>query len=219
MRNVEIHPLTPDRWADFEKLFGPRGAYGGCWCMFWRLRSRDNSRNAGPDNRREMKNIVDSGEAPGLVVYVEGEPAGWCSIDPREKFLRIEHSRTLTRVDDRGGVWSLNCFVIGKEYRRLGLMTALLDAAIEYARERGANIIEAYPIEPGGDLKSYHGYTGIASTFRRRGFREVARPRPSQAMMRMELRSDIGVLTNERPGDMTQKTPRTASGANLTSDS
>jgi GNAT superfamily N-acetyltransferase len=187
MCDVEIHPLTPGRWGDFEKLFGPRGAYGGCWCMFWRLRSSVNAMNTGDDNKREMKKIVDSNEPPGLMAYADGEPVGWCSIDPREKFLRIEHSRTLKRVDDRAGVWSLNCFVIAKEHRRQGLMTALLGAAVEYAREHGAKIIEAYPIEPGGELKSYDGYTGVASTFRRRGFREVARPRENQSIMRKEL--------------------------------
>ena len=187
MSIAEIHALTADRWADFEKLFGPRGAYGGCWCMFWRLRSSENARNKGEDNRREMRKVVDSGEPPGLLAYLDGEPAGWCSIDLRERFLRVEHSRTLKRVDDRPGVWSLNCFVIAREYRRHGLMTGLLDAAVDYARERGGKVIEAYPIEPGGDLKSYHGYTGIASTFRRRGFREVARPREGQSIMRKEL--------------------------------
>ena len=85
MSTAEIHPLTADRWADFEKLFGPRGAYGGCWCMFWRLRSSENARNKGEDNKREMRKIVDSGEPPGLLAYLEGEPAGWCSIDPRDR--------------------------------------------------------------------------------------------------------------------------------------
>ena len=155
--------------------------------MFWRLRSSENAKNTGADNKRAMKHLVESGEPPGLLVYLEGEPAGWCSLDPRERFLRIEHSRSLKRVDDRPGVWSLNCFVIAREYRRHGLMTGLLDAAVDYARERGANVIEAYPIEPAGDLKSYQGYTGIASTFRRRGFREVARPRENQSIMRKEL--------------------------------
>jgi hypothetical protein len=66
-------------------------------------------------------------------------------------------------------------------------MTALLDAAIDHARGGGATLIEAYPIEPDSDLKRYDGYTGIASTFRRRGFREVARPRENQITLRLEL--------------------------------
>ena len=32
--SFEFHPLTKDRWIDFEALFGARGAYGGCWCMW-----------------------------------------------------------------------------------------------------------------------------------------------------------------------------------------
>ena len=187
MSKVEVHPLTAERWADFERLFGPRGAYGGCWCMFWRLRSSVNAKSKSIDNKRAMKSIVDSDEPPGLLAYVDGEPVGWCSIDQREKAARIERSRTLKRVDDHPGVWSLNCFVIAKNRRRLGLMTTLLDASIEHARRRGAKIVEAYPIEPSGDLKGYDGYTGIASSFRRRGFREVARPRPDQPIMRLEL--------------------------------
>jgi len=187
MSQVEVHPLTADRWGDFERLFGPRGASGGCWCMFWRLRSSENARNTGADNKRAMRQIVDSGEPPGLLAYVDDEPAGWCSIEPREKFARIENSRTLRRIDDRPGVWSLNCFVIAKQHRRLGLMTTLLDAAIENARRQGAKIIEAYPVEPSGELKGYHGYTGVASTFRRRGFQEVARRRPQQVIMRLEV--------------------------------
>jgi GNAT superfamily N-acetyltransferase len=187
MREVEVYLLTAERWGDFERLFGPRGASGGCWCMFWRLRSSENARNTGADNKRAMQRIVESGEPPGLLAYVDGEPEGWCSLEPREKFARIENSRTLKRIDDRPGVWSLNCFVIARLHRRQGLMATLLDAAIENARRRGAKIIEAYPIEPSGGLKGYHGYTGIASTFRRRGFQEVARPRPGQVMMRLVI--------------------------------
>jgi GNAT superfamily N-acetyltransferase len=186
-KDVEIRPLTPDRWAEFEELFGPRGASGGCWCMFWRLHSNVNAGNTGEDNKRAMRQIVDSGEPPGLLAYVGGEPAGWCSIEPRERFARIENSRTMKRTDDKPGVWSLNCFVIAKKHRRAGLMTTLLDAAVDHARSHSARIIEAYPIEPSGDLKSYHGFTGIASTFHRRGFREVSRLRDGQVLMWREL--------------------------------
>jgi GNAT superfamily N-acetyltransferase len=66
-------------------------------------------------------------------------------------------------------------------------MTALLKAAVEYARGRGAKVVEGYPIEPEGELGSYHGYTGIISTYRRLGFKEVARPSKGQAIMRKTL--------------------------------
>jgi hypothetical protein len=34
---LTVLPVTPDRWDDFEKLFGKSGACAGCWCMWWRL--------------------------------------------------------------------------------------------------------------------------------------------------------------------------------------
>ena len=186
MPDVVIHPVMPDRWADLKTLFGPSGAYGGCWCMFFRYRRKDFEQRKNADNKAAMKAIVDSGEPPGLLAYVDGEPMGWCSLDPREKFAHLEHSAKLKRVDDRP-VWSIVCFVISKRHRRQGLMTALLCAAVDYARERGARIVEGYPVEPEGELGSYHGYTGIISTYRRLGFEEVARPSKGQAIMRLTL--------------------------------
>jgi len=80
----EFHRLTPERWADFEKLFGPRGATGGCWCMWWRLTGREFDAQKGEGNRRAMKAIVDSGRVPGILAYHEGHPVG-CAPWRREK--------------------------------------------------------------------------------------------------------------------------------------
>jgi len=181
--SLELHPVTPDRWRDLETLFGPEGADGGCWCMWFRLRRRDFDRNSGEQNKQAMRGIVDSGEVPGLLAYAGGEPVGWVSLGPREKFPHLEHSRKLKRVDDEP-VWSIVCFVVDKRLRGQGLMTKLLSAAIDYARERGATIVEAYPVELKGGLTGYSGYTGIASTFRKAGFVEVARRSERQPVMR-----------------------------------
>jgi GNAT superfamily N-acetyltransferase len=181
--SLELHPVTPDRWRDLETLFGPEGADGGCWCMWFRLRRRDFDRNSGKENRRAMKGIVDSGEVPGLLAYAAGEPVGWVSLSPRDKYPHLEHSRKLKRVDDEP-VWSIVCFVVDKRLRGQGLMTKLLSAAIDYARERGATIVEAYPVELKGGLTGYSGYTGIASTFRKAGFVEVLRRSQDRPIMR-----------------------------------
>ncbi len=180
---VSIHPLTPERWPDLEKLFGPSGAYGGCWCMWFRLRRKEFARNSGHQNKQAMRELVDSGEPPGLLAYVQGEPLGWVSLAPRERFAHLEHSRTITRVDDQP-VWSIVCFVVDRRSRGRGLMTTLLSAAIDYARQRGARIVEGYPVEPAGRLSGYSGYTGVASTFRKAGFVEVARASAQRLIMR-----------------------------------
>ncbi len=151
--------------------------------MWFRLRRRDFDRNSGEQNRQAMKDIVDSGEVPGLLAYAGGEPVGWVSLSPREKFPHLEHSRTLKRVDDQP-VWSIVCFVVDERFRRRGLMTKLLQAAIDYARQRGAKIVEAYPVEPQKALSGYSGYTGIASAFRKAGFVEVLRRAEHQPIMR-----------------------------------
>lgn len=181
--NLRFHPVTPERWQDLERLFGEHGAYGGCWCMWFRLRRRDFDRNSGEQNKQAMKGIVDSGEVPGLLAYAAGKPVGWVSLGPREEFTHLEHSRTLKRVDDQP-VWSVVCFVVDEQCRGQGLMTKLLQAGIDYARRRGARIVEAYPVEPKGRLTGYSGFTGIASTFRRAGFVEVVRRSPDRPIMR-----------------------------------
>jgi GNAT superfamily N-acetyltransferase len=173
MSDVEFYPLTSDRWADFEKLFGPGGAYGGCWCMWPRLRSKDWSASRAAGRKESMRNIVESEDPPGLLAYIDGEPAGWVSLDRRERLEHYEYSRKVQALDRPDDLWSIVCFVIGKQYRGQGLMRRLLDAAVAYARERGARILEAYPVVPGADLKSYQGFEGIASVFERGGFERV----------------------------------------------
>ena len=170
---VVIGPLTPERWSDFEKLFGPGGAYGGCWCMWPRLRSKDWNASRAAGRKQAMRAIVAAGKPPGLLAYVGSEPVGWVSVDGRERLDRFEHSRKVKALDRPEGMWSIVCFVIAKQYRGQGIMPLLLEGALAYARERGARVIEAYPIEPQGELKSYQGFEGIASVFRKAGFMRV----------------------------------------------
>jgi hypothetical protein len=101
--SFEIYPLTPDRWNDLESLFGPRGAYGGCWCMFWRIPRTQFGRQCahdGADNKAALHEVVISGDVPGLLAYADGQPVGWCAVAPREVFTALERSPTRKRIDD-----------------------------------------------------------------------------------------------------------------------
>lgn len=189
--NLEFHPATPERWPDLEALFGRQGAYAGCWCMWWRLTRAEFGRQTSEERKRGMQSIVGSGEVPGLLAYVDGEPAAWCSLAPRERFAGLERSRTLKRVDERP-VWSLVCFFVGRRHRGRGLMAALLGAAVDYAREQGAEIVEGYPVEAEGRLLGgTKAYVGIASAFRAAGFVEVAR-RGERPIMRCVIAGGAG---------------------------
>ena len=182
--NIEFHPVTPERWHDLETLFGKSGAYGGCWCMWWRASRSEFEKQGNAGNRQALKNSVDAGEVPGLLAYAEDQPVGWCSVAPRETFSSLERSRTLKRVDDLP-VWSVVCFYVAKSYRYKGLMVRMLEAAINYAKEQGAKIVEGYPVEPkSSSLPPVSSFTGVLSTFQETGFVEVARRSERRPIMR-----------------------------------
>ncbi len=184
LTDLECHPVCPERWRDLEKLFGERGACAGCWCMYWRLPRSEFEEKRGQGTKRALKKIVASGRAPGLLAYVQGEPVGWCCAAPREEFPVLERSRILKRVDDEP-VWSVVCFFVARPYRRQGVTVKLLTAAVEYARQHGARIVEGYPVEPKQDrVAPVFVYTGLASAFRQAGFSEVLRRSETCPIMR-----------------------------------
>jgi GNAT superfamily N-acetyltransferase len=184
---LEFHPLTPDRWSDFESLFGERGACGGCWCMWWRIARAQFNAQKGEKNKRAMKRLVDAGEVPGIIAYQAGQPVAWCSVAPREVFPALDRSRILKRVDDQP-VWSIVCFFVAKERRRTGLSVKLLNAAADYVREQGGRIVEGYPTEPKKMQPDPFVWTGLASAFRKAGYKEVERRSETRPIMRRELK-------------------------------
>ena len=182
--NINFHPVTPSRWDDLAALFGPHGATGGCWCMYWRLTRREFEHTKGEGNKRALKSIVDSGQVPGILAYDRDRPIAWCSVAPREDYPSLDRSRVSGRVDDQP-VWSIVCFFVAKEYRRKGVTVRLLQSAVEYARCQGAKIVEGYPVEPKkGSTADVFAYTGLVSAFRKAGFVEVARRSETRPLMR-----------------------------------
>lgn len=184
---IAIEPLTPDRWADFEALMGPKGGCGGCWCMLWRLRKRDYDAMKGAANRDAIRAVVDSGPPPGLLAYDGDQAVGWISLAPRAAFPRLETSRVMQPVDDRP-VWSVSCFLIARSHRRQGLAVALLEAACGFAGSQGASILEGYPVAPTKTpYPETYAWTGFETAFRRAGFVEVARRSDTRPIMRRML--------------------------------
>lgn len=184
-KSMEFHPLIPERWAELEKLFGKHGAAGGCWCMWWRQTRAEFSGQHGEPNRIAFKAIVESGIVPGLLAYSDGEPVGWCAVEPRESYPALGRSRILARVDDEP-VWSVPCFYVARHFRGRGLMGELLTAAINWAGRHGARIVEAYPLEPKSNLHDSSIYS-VVPVFREAGFVEVLRRSERQPIMRKTI--------------------------------
>jgi len=183
-KKINFRPLTSRNWSDLEALFGPRGASGGCWCMWWKLRRSQYEKQKGAGNQRAFRRIVISGAPTGVLAYAGKQPVGWCAVAPREAYPVLDRSRVLRRVDDQP-VWSVTCFYIPRPWRRSGLTTKLLEAAVQYARKQGAKIVEGYPQDPrSGEMPDAFAWTGFVSAFRKAGFKEVARRSPSRPVMR-----------------------------------
>ncbi len=188
-RKLKVLPLQAARWADLERLFGARGACGGCWCLWWRSKRSEFEKHKGAGNKKRLKKIVASGETPGLIAYDRGEPVAWCAIAPREAYPVLENSRVLKRIDDQP-VWSVTCFFVSRPYRGRGVSTLLLEAAVRYARRQGARIVEGYPVEPRkGRMPDAFAWTGLVGGFRKAGFVEAARRSKTRPIMRYAIRA------------------------------
>ena len=182
-------PLTPERWPDLERLFGANGAYSGCWCMFWRQIGPDWHGCDGPGRKKAFKAICSKGERPpGVIAYRGDQPVGWVAIAPRADYERLAKARVLVPLDDKP-VWSITCFFIHRSARRQGLMEKLIGAAVAFAGDHGATIVEAYPRPVTSKQASATLYVGTVSVFERAGFKVMARPSEKRAVMRKSIRT------------------------------
>jgi GNAT superfamily N-acetyltransferase len=188
VRTLAVRPVSPERWPDLERLFGPRGACAGCWCMWWKLPRAAWTAGKGEGNRRALEAIVSGGGVPGLLAYDGREPVGWVAIEPRAAYARLARARTLKPVDD-APVWSITCFFVARSHRGRGVTRVLVDAAVAHARRHGARLVEGYPVDAAKPLADAWLYTGSFSTFRKAGFEEVARRTRTRPIVRRRTRS------------------------------
>lgn len=192
--SLAIRPLTGDTWDALAALFREGGDPGWCWCQHWRLRSKDMASAKVPELRERLHDLAQSDEPPGLVAFDGDRAVGWVSLGPRTDFQRIVFSKVIPKIDDRP-VWSIVCFAVSATARGQGAARALLGAAVEYARGRGAVALEAYPIVlPGGDaVDAEAAFTGTLPMFERAGFQVVAdrASDPSSSRQRVVVRREL----------------------------
>ncbi len=190
--NLTLAPLTPDRWPDLETIFAARGCSIArqCWCMAYRHSGSSRALPPGMThagaNRARLKALVDAGPPPGLIGYRDGIPVGWVSLGPREEYARLARSPVMKPVDERP-VWSIICFVVPSEHRGQGVAAALLEGALAYAREHGATLVEAYPVDRPARSKDDAMWFGAKSMYDKAGFEEVARRKPERPIVRLGL--------------------------------
>jgi GNAT superfamily N-acetyltransferase len=186
--DLDFHHLTAERWEDLETLFGPRGACGGCWCMFWRLKRSVFNEQKGEGNRQALRALVAGGAVPGILAYAGPRPVGWCAVAPRPDYPALERSRVLKPIDDLA-VWSVSCLFVARDFRNQGVSVQLLGAAVDHVRGQGGTVVEGYPVEPRTDqVPAAFAWTGLASAFLQAGFVEAARGSETRPIMRYNIK-------------------------------
>lgn len=180
-----FEPLSRKNWGLFTELFGERGACGNCWCMYFRLNKAeftDGKQNDG--NKNAMKQLVWNNMPTGLLGIYQGRAIGWLAFAPRTDFPKLARSRVHKPIDDLP-VWSVTCFFIDKDFRRMGVSVAMLKGLIHHAREQKIEVIEAYPTIPTQDvLPDSFAWIGLYKSFEKAGFKVVDRTSKSRPMVR-----------------------------------
>jgi hypothetical protein len=157
-----------------SRFFTARGSPHYCWCGPYRYaRAHEMSATA---KRDALCALVSGGTPVGVLAYDGGVPVGWCSIAPRQTYVKLERSRTMPReTPPATATWTVLCFFVARSHRRRGLPLALLRGGIAYAATQGAAVVEGYPYDTAGITSTHRGHSSVfrAAGFRRDGTRWV----------------------------------------------
>lgn len=192
MSTITIEPAVAERFDDAQDALSGGGDGRGCQCQWWMLTNAEWERSSQPERQEMLRAELAEGPPPALIAYVDGVAAGFVRVGPRTTHVRLARTRAIAPHSpepwDDPAVWTVSCFVVRREYRNQGLNARLLAAAIDHARDHGARVIEAYPIDAAvGKPRSNDLYHGVLSVFLAAGFREVARPKPHLAIVELAL--------------------------------
>ena len=192
MATITTELATTARWDDVQHALTGGGDGASCQCIWPVLSNKDWNTTTTPQRTEIFRAEIDEGPPPGIVAYVDGEAAGWIRIGPRTRQARVARTRTIaaasTEPFDDESVWAVTCFVVRREHRGGGLNLELLRAAVEYARESGARLIEGYPVDTRGEKqRSNDLFHGTLGTFLAAGFMERAELRPGRTLVTLSF--------------------------------
>jgi GNAT superfamily N-acetyltransferase len=194
--SLRVVPVTDAPWDDVRTVFGTRGDPSTCWCQYFKVDAQTWKAGDVAAFERALCEQTEQaraqhGAGPGVLAYDGDEPVGWCAVEQRTAYRRILNSQLVQQSPDELGaddVWFVSCFVVRVGHRRKGAAAALLDGAVAHAREHGARVIEAFPVDATERMSSADLYHGPLSVFEAAGFETVARPSENRAVVRLVLR-------------------------------
>ena len=177
---------------EVRTMLGPQRADANvCWCLSYRIPSKENLLLRGPARQKKVAQLMKQGP-PGVLAYEGKEVVCWAAVHPRAD-TSFAKNRKIPHVDD-GDVWSVWCIRVRPGYRKRGISHALLEGAVRFARESGADAIEGYPVDNRGkkvDLTM--AYVGTRALFEKAGFKLAAKTTSvvggfPRVLMRLDLR-------------------------------
>ncbi len=195
---VTIVPANEASWEDLQAVLGTRGYHSGCWCQRIKIRGKEWDSDSVPvgERARRLREQTRCGQpeaqtTSGLVAYLDGEPVGWCAVEPRTACVRLGRVPWAGRAEDKtdDGVWAVTCFATRTGFRRRGVSRALARATVDFARQRGARALEGYPMitQPGQEVTWGELHVGSRSIFADAGFDEVSHPTLRRVVMRIDF--------------------------------
>lgn len=194
---VTVVPANEATCEDLEQVFGRRGPASRCRCQRYKLQRRESFGSVPVEERAwRLREQTDCGQpgsstTSGLVAFLDEEPVGWCAVEPRSAYdglVRVFRVPWEGRDEDKTDetVWAVTCLLTRAGFRRRGVSGALAQAAVAFARDRGARALEAYPMVR-TDVISEELHVGTVGVFVAAGLTEVSRPTPRRAVMRIDF--------------------------------
>ena len=197
---LTIVPANEASWEDLQAVFGSRGDPPRCYCQRFKLQPKESFGSFPAEERAHRLRMQTECGHPrskttsGLVAYLDGEPVGWCAVEPRTAYsglLRVYRTPWDGRDEDKAddSVWAVTCVLVRAGFRRRGIGYALARATVDFARKRGARALEAYPMitTPGQDITWGEILVGNRNMFAAAGLAEVHRPSKRRAVMRVDF--------------------------------
>lgn len=194
---LTVVPANQALCEHLQVIFGTRGTGHVCQCQRYKLHPRESFGSFPVEERafrlREQTDCghPDSGTTSGLVAYLDGEPVGWCAVEPRPEYIGLLRvfrvpwdGRDEDKTDPR--VWAVTCFFTRAGFRKRGVSRALAHAAVAFARSRGARALEGYPITT-TDVIAEELHVGTRAAFAAAGFTEVSHPSKRRVVMRIDF--------------------------------
>jgi GNAT superfamily N-acetyltransferase len=198
--SIAIVPANEASWEDLQAVLGTRGDPSRCQCQRYKMQPGESWASVGAAELAfRLREQTDCGHrasntTSGLVAYLDGEPVGWCAVEPRTAYPRLLLKTRVPwagRAEDKtdAGIWAVTCFVTRAGFRRRGVSRALAHAAVGFARQRGARALEGYPMitQPGQEITWGELHVGSRSIFVAAGFAEVSRPTLRRVVMRIDF--------------------------------